>query len=127
MEMSRTTIGTGQCASGARALAALALALSLGAGWMLVRAGDGAHLESGGGDTVGSLPLMAGPPPPECGAGGCGENSLHAVAIGPNKPMAILVGARQDVLAAILDAQPTGADGSYRLTFLPNDQLQVEL
>jgi hypothetical protein len=120
--MSRmSSIGTGQGARGARGLAALAVAVLLGAGWMFVRAGDGAHFDGGGGDTVGSLPLMSGPPPPESGGG-----SVQTIGIGPETPIASLIGPRQAVFASILDAQPLGPDGAYRVVELSGDDVRVE-
>jgi hypothetical protein len=114
------SIETGQGARGARGLTALALAVLLGAG-QFVRAGDDGASESGGGDTVGSLPLLSSNGPP-LGAPGGGTT----IEVGPTMPIATLSGPREAVLAAILDAYPTGPDGQVRLIHLWDGEIRVE-
>ena len=88
---------------GLRWLAALALLLALGTG-ALIAEGEGGSTSFGGagtgGDTVGSLPLMAAPPGSETGE--------------PLQPIFTLIGRDQDVLDLIIDAYPTAADAAYR-------------
>jgi hypothetical protein len=117
-------IRTNQARHGARrakAFAALALAVLLGAGGTYVLAGDDAGMldSGGGGDTVGSLPLMSSQPP---GSGG----TTIGIGIGPERPIATLTGPRDEVLAAILLAEPTGADGEARLFHLVNGEIRIE-
>lgn len=114
----KRTNHAGHGARRAKGLAALALAVLLGTGGTYVLAGE--LLDSGGGgDTVGSLPLMSSQPP---GSGG----TTIGIGIGPERPIAALSGPRDDVLAAILVAEPTGAGGEARLFHLVNGEIRVE-
>ncbi|MBM3987674.1 MAG: hypothetical protein FJ294_06930 [Planctomycetes bacterium] len=73
-----------------------------------------------GGDTVGSLPMMAPPPSSGIDAGAVTPSN----SIGPDRPAFALVGLESEVLAAIVDAYPTGPDGCFERVVLPNGRVR---
>jgi hypothetical protein len=106
---------------------ALALALVCGLGAGLVGIGslqaNENPMSSGGtgGDTVGSLPLNMSAP----GTGEKGSTGSNLLA-GPERPAFALTGMEGDILATIVDAYPTGPDGSYARYPLANGRVRYE-
>jgi hypothetical protein len=99
-----------------RAGVACALLLALGSAWAFGSGdGDGKVFGGGGGDTVGSLPLMSGPGDP----GSWDPNALPL-------PIFALEGTPLEVEACILDAYPTGPDGACRVVRLGQDRVRYE-
>lgn len=104
---------------------AFALVCSLGAGLVGVRGlmANENPMSSGGtgGDTVGSLPLsITAPGTGEKTATGSGQIA------GPERPAFALTGMEGDILAAIVDAFPTGPDGAYAKIPLANGRVRYE-
>ena len=106
---------------GLRALA-LSLAMGLGALAFFTNADQPMSLGGTGGDTVGSLPMMAPPPP----TGGSSDSGSLSNTIGPDRPGFALVGLEAEVLAAIVDAYPTGPDGCFERVVLPNGRVRYQ-
>ena len=106
---------------GLRALV-LSLVMGLGALAFFTNADQPMSLGGTGGDTVGSLPMMAPPPP----AGGASDSGSLSNTIGPDRPSFALVGLEAEVLAAIVDAYPTGPDGCFERIVLPNGRVRYQ-
>ncbi len=114
----RSGQGTRRGLLSALGLGALALAATLG----FVGATDQPmQLGGTGGDTVGSLPMMAPPPPSNSGESGSLNNT-----IGPDRPAFALVGYESEILAVIVDAYPTGPDGAFERVELPNGRVRYQ-
>ncbi|MFM7297762.1 MAG: hypothetical protein ACKO4Q_11155 [Planctomycetota bacterium] len=106
---------------GLRALA-LSMAMALGALAFFSNADSPMSLGGTGGDTVGSLPMMMPPP----GSGATGDAGSLSNSIGPDRPAFALVGLESEVLAAIVDAYPTGPDGCFERVVLPNGRVRYQ-
>ena len=97
-----------------RGFAAAGMCLALGLGALLcggLSAGDEPTAFGGGGtsgDTVGSLPMMAG-----SGSGQQGGFTLGEWHTGPAVPAFALVGDETELLGMIIDAYPTGVDAGF--------------
>ncbi len=100
----------------------LSLAMGLGTLAFFSNADSPLSLGGSGGDTVGSLPMMAPPPP----TGTTGETGSLSNTIGPDRPGFALVGLEAEVLAAIVDAYPTGPDGCFERVVLPNGRVRYQ-
>lgn len=100
----------------------LSLAMGLGALAFFSNADAPMSLGGTGGDTVGSLPMMSAPP----SGGTTGETSSLSNTIGPDRPGFALVGLEAEVLAAIVDAYPTGPDGCFERVVLPNGRVRYQ-
>lgn len=106
-----------------RILAPVALCLGLATS-VLVAAEEPRAFGGGGtgGDTVGSLPMMAGPntgpvePSPD-------EVGVHS---GPAQPSFSLVGAEESIQALIIDAYPLGVDASFERVPLANGNVRYQ-
>lgn len=101
---------------------ALVFALACGLGVLGLRANENPMSSGGtGGDTVGSLPLNMMAP-------GTGDKSASGGSLlaGPERPAFALTGMEADVLAAIVDAYPTGPDGCYAKYPVANGRVRYE-
>lgn len=102
-------------------LPALALGLVLTVAARTLLAGEGPLALGGtGGDTVGSLPMMSGP------GGSQSEPDAPISQVGPERPAFALTGLESEVLAAIVDAFPTGPDGRFARIDLPDGRVRYE-
>ena len=117
--MSRRSIGTA-VRRGARAWGVLALVAAIGAGWLYAAAGSGSGemFGGGGGDSVGTLPLMASPPE--------GGSTEILPEINPATPIFTLFGDAAEVQSCIQTAFPTSSTGTYRWVEFENNQVRVE-
>lgn len=100
--------------------ALLTLLFLVWGGLSVLRGRSGETMFGGtGGDSIGSLPLMS--------AGGPGANgSLGENLVGPVRPAFSLTGTQEHLLAAIVEAFPTGADAGYAVVPLPDGRLRLE-
>jgi len=102
-----------------------ALSLTLVAGWAALHALAGETMMGGGGgtggDSIGSLPQAL------TASGGTGPAFTDGEAtFGPAAPAFSLVGAESDILAAIVDAFPTGVGGSYAVIPVEGGRVRYE-
>ncbi|MCY3003906.1 MAG: hypothetical protein NTV21_19090 [Planctomycetota bacterium] len=105
---------------------ALAIALVCGLGVLGLRANENPMSSGGtGGDTVGSLPLNMMAPGAGAGTGDKASQGNNAIA-GPERPAFALTGMEGDILATIVNAFPTGPDGSFAKYPLPNGRVRYE-
>lgn len=101
---------------------ALAFALACGLGVLGLRANENPMSSGGtGGDTVGSLPLNMMMP-------GTGDKAASGGSLlaGPERPAFALTGMEGDILAAIVDAYPTGPDGCFAKYPAANGRVRYE-
>jgi hypothetical protein len=107
-----------------RALGAAALATLLGiaalAGRNLLANDPNAAMFGGtGGDSIGSLPLMA-------SGGGNVSGPQEPGIIGPVRPAITLTGTQAHLLAVLLDASPASDDAGYAVVSLPDGRFRLE-